>query len=114
MKKIVSLLTVALFVVSTMASSFAMEESGNFRKGKYKYRKMAKMAMEAGKSETKKPNLDPSSKTRAQWERLFDKKDYSEFSNPSDWEKLSEDDLLNIYAYLYKYAADSPTPAKCK
>ncbi len=114
MKKIVTILSLLVFVVSTMASVFAMENTGNYRKGKYKYRGMAKAAFKAGKSESKKPNLDPSSKTRAQWERLFDKKDFSEFSCPEDWKKLDEKDLLNIYAYLYKYAADSPTPAKCK
>ena len=29
-------------------------------------------------------------------------------------EAVEDAELLNIYTYLYEYAADSPTPAKCK
>jgi hypothetical protein len=50
----------------------------------------------------------------AQWKRLFEKKDFEEFLCKEEWSQLSEGDIADIYAYLYKHAADSPTPAKCK
>jgi hypothetical protein len=111
---IIRILSACALLISCTASLWALEPSGNDRKGKYLYRKMAQTCFTKGQSESEKPKLDPSSKTQGQWDLVFSKKDFSCFVCPSDWEALKDEDLLNIFTYLYKHAADSPTPAKCK
>ncbi|MDC0357961.1 cytochrome c family protein [Oligoflexia bacterium] len=91
----------------------AAEPDGNDRKGKYSYRGVYKACNARGEVESTKPALNPDSKTRAQWERVFKKKDFEQFGCAKEWEALSEDELNNILAYLWEHAADSPTPAKC-
>ena len=89
-------------------------EKGNGRKGKYTYRKVYKSCFERGVVESKKPHLNPDTKTQAQWTRVFDKKDFDQFGCQEEWAALSEEELGDIYTYLHDHAADSPTPAKCK
>ena len=43
-----------------------------------------------------------------------DKDKYKEFPCKAEWDKLTPEDLGDIYAYLYEHAFDSPSPAKCK
>ena len=89
-------------------------EKGNPRKGKYTYRKVYKSCMERGAVENSKPTVNPDAMTRAQWDRLFENKDFEQFGCAEEWAALSAEDLTDIYSYLWEYAADSPTPAKCK
>jgi hypothetical protein len=112
-KKIcINLLSLAI-VFCFVGVSFS-ENQGNSRKGKYLYRKIYSSCMERGEVEEAKPPIGPDSKTQAQWTRLFDKKDFTEFGCKEEWSKLSDQELLNIYTYLHSHAADSPSPAKCK
>jgi hypothetical protein len=103
-----------LLIVSTAGIGMANEPDGNDRKGKYTYKKVYKACAQRGEVDSSVPPLSPDSKTMAQWKRLFEKKDFEEFLCKQEWSQLSEDDIADIYAYLYKHAADSPSPAKCK
>ena len=113
-KVIVSTLAV-LFLVASSSMCFADDgPGGNKRKGKYTYKKVYKTCFKAGKIDAKKPFISPSDKTMAQWKRIFDKKEYAIFKCADQWGALTKEEIKNIYSYLYGYAADSPSPAKCK
>ncbi|RJP75691.1 MAG: cytochrome c family protein [Desulfobacteraceae bacterium] len=90
------------------------EEQGNERKGKFTYQKLYKSCHEKGVISSSKPPISPDAKTQAQWKRVFDKKNFTEFGCEQEWATLDEQQLLNIHAYLHAHAADSPSPAKCK
>ena len=113
MKKIVLLLTVLAFAATSFGPVFAME-MGNKRKGKYTYRKVYKACMTRGEVDSPKPVVNPDAHTQAEWTTIFEKKDFAKFQCASEWEALSNEQLTDIYTYLYSFAADSPTPAKCK
>ncbi len=117
-KKIgVSMLAI-LFILGFITVSFAADNGpgGNKRKGKYTYRKVYTACFERSESEVSeaKPPINPSDKTMAQWKQVFETKDFSEFKCAPEWDALSDEDLLDIYSYLYGYAADSSSPATCK
>ncbi len=86
----------------------------NERKGKYTYRKIYKACRKRGEVDSPRPILSPDAMTQAQWDRVFEKKDFDQFGCKEEWSKLSDQDLANIHAYLRAHAADSPSPAKCK
>ena len=97
MRRLVMLIVAMMFVVTTVGTSLAMEQ-GNKRK----------------EVDNIKPPLNPSDKTQAEWEALFDKRDFVEFGCLEEWEKMSDAEITDIFAYLYAHASDSPTPLKCK
>ena len=113
MKKMTVSILALVFILSTTGLVFAGSK-GNARKGKYTYRKVYEACHKSGGAESAKPAINPDEKTQAQWKRVFDKKDFEDFGCAEEWGNLSEEDLLNIFTYLHKHAADSPTPAKCK
>ena len=113
-KKIMVYLLALLFVMTSTAVCFAEAPSGNKRKGKYTYRKVYQACFERGEVDSKKPHINPSDKTMDQWQRVFENKDFSEFKCSQEWNALTEEEIMDIYAYLYGYAADSPSPATCK
>jgi hypothetical protein len=86
-------------------------EKGNYRKGKYTFRKNCRTCHSDKGSAV---SLSPDSKTQAQWTRIFKPGKYKKLACKAEWEKLSESNRLDIYTYLHKYAFDSPSPAKCK
>ena len=101
-----------LATLSFAGNTFAIEK-GNDRKGKYTYRKVYTACHARGEVDSPKPPISPDAKTMAQWEEVFTTKAFDEFGCKTEWEALSEADLSDIFSYLYKHAADSPTPAKC-
>ena len=105
---------VAVMLVFVFAGASAALEKGNKRKGKYTYRKVYKACMQSGEVDSPRPPISPDKKTRAQWTRVFEKQDFAQFGCQQEWEKLTEEQLADIYGYLWEYAADSPSPAKCK
>lgn len=107
---------IALVMASALVAAPAMADkpNGNPIKGKYSYKQVYKDCHARGEISEKKPTVDPSSKTRAQWARVFDKKEFGSMGCSQEWGTLTDGELANIHAYLYKGAADSPTPAKCK
>ncbi len=113
-KKLMVLAMVVMFVLSGATLLFAQGPDGNKRKGKYTYKNVYKACAARGEVQSKIPVVSPSDKTMAQWERVFDKKKFDLFKCNDEWSKLSEEGINDIYSYLYNYAADSPTPAKCK
>ena len=113
-RKMVKVLAPALALSMLYVAVASAEPSGNDRKGKYAYRGVYEKCMQRGEVTESKPPLSPDAKTQAQWERVFEKKDFTQFGCAPEWTALTEDELTNILAYLWKHAADSPTPAKCK
>ena len=116
MKKKLTITALAVFF-ATIWIGFCFAggpQGGNPRKGKLTYRSIYNSCANRGEVESRSPILNPSDKTMAQWERIFEKRDFSEFKCQQEWAALSENDIADIYAYLYEHAADSPTPAKCK
>ncbi len=113
LKRTIISLTALIFLFASAGTTLALEK-GNDRKGKYTYRKVYKACMARGEVDSAKPPISPDTKTQAQWTRAFTKKDFEDFGCKEEWSKLSEEDLMDIYAYLHDHAADSPTPAKCK
>ncbi len=113
MKRVIISLTVLMFVFTSVGLALA-EPDGNKRKGKYTYRKVYKACMEHGEVDSPKPVLNPDSKTQAEWTVVFNKLEFADFGCSAEWGNLGEQELLDIYTYLWSFAADSPTPAKCK
>ncbi len=113
MKKVVLVLTILAFICTGLAPVFAAGK-GNKRKGKYTYRKVYKACMARGEVSAPKPIVNPDAHTQAEWTQVFEKKDFAEFKCAPEWAALDDKQLLDIYTYLYSFASDSPTPAKCK
>ena len=114
MKKWIMIALTFVFVSSAIGVGFAMEPTGNDRKGKYTYRKVYKACMARGEVNSVTPPVSPIAKTQAEWIRVFEAKDFAEFGCAPEWEALTDEDLLDIFTYLHNYAADSPAPATCK
>jgi hypothetical protein len=112
-RKLIVTAMALFFVFSAVGMSFALDK-GNKRKGKYTYRKVYKACFERGAVDSKTPPISPADKTMAQWEQVFESKDFTQFGCADEWNSLSETDLLDIYSYLHAHGSDSPTPAKCK
>lgn len=104
------------FLVGFSGIGFADDssEAGNKRKGKYTYRKVYKTCHERGGIDSPKPILNPDAKTQAQWKDIFENKKFEEFGCAEEWNKLTEEELRDIFSYLHDHASDSPTPAKCQ
>ncbi len=113
MKKLIITAIAVLFAFSSASVCLASAKA-NARKGKYTYRKVYKSCHKRGEVESATPFLSPDTKTMAQWDRVFEEKDFDQFKCKEEWSKLSDKDLENIHAYLRAHAADSPSPAKCK
>ncbi len=111
--KIVLIMMAVLLSVCFLGTGLAMEQ-GNKRKGKYTYRKIYKACMERGEVEAAKPTINPDAHTQAEWETIFDNKEFEEFGCKTEWDAVNDKDLVDIFTYLYQHGSDSPTPAKCK
>jgi mono/diheme cytochrome c family protein len=110
MKRLISTL-ISLTLVFVFAGSLLAVEKGNSRKGKYTFRKSCRDChMEGGKAQ----EMSPANKTQAQWDTVFGKDKFKEFPCKAEWEKLTPEDISDIYAYMHEHAFDSPSPAKCK
>ncbi len=115
MKKTLLLFITILFLSNSIGIAVAEEGlGGNNRKGKYLYRKVYKACAEAGEVDTATPPVNPSDKKRAEWKNIYENKKLEEFGCATYWEALSDKDVLDIFSYLYEYAADSPSPASCE
>ena len=112
-KKVFLTLMAVVFVFGTVSAAFALER-GNKRKGKYTYRKVYNACFERGAIESKLPPLSPADKTQAEWNTVFESKDFGQFQCQEEWGQLSDKDVADIYTYMHDHAFDSPSPAKCK
>ncbi|ADU64170.1 MAG: cytochrome c [Pseudodesulfovibrio sp.] len=95
----------ALVVMMTVSMAFALGD-GNGRKGKFLYRKNCRSCHD-GKSAA---DLSPADRTQAEWKATF--ADMGKIKCSDGW-TISKEELNDIYTYLYEYAKDSPSPAKC-
>ena len=112
-KKAVFWVTAVAFIFGTASLGMALDK-GNKRKGKYTYRKLYSACYERGAVESKTPPISPADKTQAEWTTMFESKDFSQFGCQEEWQKLSQEDVTDIYTYMHDHAFDSPSPAKCK
>ena len=87
----------------------------NPRKGKVFYKKHCRVCHDGNTADVKM--LEPITKTMAQWERQFAEGGEVAKCHPRVVDKLSveltDQDLLDIQAYLVQHAADSDQPATC-
>ena len=114
-KKLLAVTMVIMFVIVPFTMAVADEgPAGNKRKGKYTYRKVYKACAAAGEVDSATPKISPADKKMAEWTDIFENKKFDEFGCLSNWAALADKDILDIYTYFYKHAADSPTPAKCQ
>ena len=111
--KIVSIALALLVSICFVGTSLAMEK-GNKRKGKYTYRKLYKACMSRGEVDSPKPTVNPDAHTQAEWEEIFDNRKFGEFGCKDEWSGVRDEDMVDIFTYLYSHGSDSPTPAKCK
>lgn len=110
MKRLMTIL-ILLTLVFVFAGSLLSAEKGNSRKGKYTFRKSCREChVEGGKAQ----EMSPANKTQAQWDTVFAKDKFKEFPCKAEWEKLTPEDISDIYTYVREGAFDSPSPAKCK
>ena len=112
-RKSITLILAVILAISFLGVSFATE-NGNKRKGKYTYRKVYKSCQQRGEVDSATPPISPADKTQDAWKKIFEKQSFEEFGCKNEWSALSETEITDIYAYLHSYAADSPSPAKCK
>lgn len=112
-RRTIASIMAVLFVFTAAGTVFALDK-GNKRKGKYTYRKVYKACHERGEVDSATPFISPADKTQAQWEEIFQNQKLDEFGCQEEWTGLSDEQMSDIYAYLYEHASDSPTPAKCK
>lgn len=127
-KKIISVILATLMTVAWLGVAYALDE-GNKRKGKYTYRKVYKACMERGEVDSQKPPVNPADRKQEEWKTIFSKlvdnksndqpldaenEMFKEFGCMEEWSQLTDENINDIYAYLYNHASDSPTPATCK
>jgi hypothetical protein len=111
MGKRILIVTLCLVISVVIANGIFASEKGNGRKGKYLFRKNCRTChSETGSAK----ELSPISKTQADWQAVFENDAFKNLSCGGEWKKRSEQDLLDIYAYMYDHAFDSPSPLKCK
>ena len=108
-KRNIALLLALFMLVAGAGLSFAMGD-GNYRKGKYLYRQSCRSCHDGSGAK----ELSPLTKTQADWQKTFDAANRDKIKCKAEWAKRSDQDLNDIYTYLWKHAKDSPTPAQCK
>ncbi|HKJ98481.1 MAG TPA: cytochrome c [Desulfotignum sp.] len=107
--------TLAVFTLGSFPAVFAEDgPDGNSRKGKYTYRKVIKACHERGEVDSASPQVSPADMKRAEWKEVFENRKFDAFGCLPEWDAMSDEDIADIHAYFYAYAADSPAPATCK
>lgn len=107
-RNLITGLVVALLLVSLAGLAFAESPGGNFRKGKYLFRKNCRSChVEGGQA----ASLSPADQTQAEWKEVF--ANWETVPCADEWKGMSDADRLDIFTYMYDFAKDSPSPAKC-
>ena len=104
------LVLAVLLLFCFLGLSIAEEKIGNTRKGKYLFRKNCYVCHKDG---GKAHELGPYLKKIKEWEAIFAKDKYMEYQCKAEWQKLTEQDLLDILTYLRAGASDSKVPRGC-
>ena len=112
MKKIFGCVLMGTLVFVFLGSAMA---GGNYRKGKYLFRKNCRAChMENATGGQQAKVLEPSTYTMTEWTAAFAPEKADTYPCKAEWEKATPKGIRDIHSYLYKFAKDSPTPAKCK
>jgi hypothetical protein len=106
-RKLIALVVTLLFIASVVGVALAESPGGNFRKGKYLFRKSCRSCHVEGGAAS---DLSPADKTQAEWTKTF--ADWQSLPCSDDW-SISDTDRLDIFTYMHDFAKDSPSPAKC-
>lgn len=116
MKKVnVVLITMLIGIYALVFTSLGFAGAkGNARKGRYLFRQNclschSKSAAEKGVGKI----VQPSSKTQEEWKITFGEENYKKVKCINNWDKLSAEDINDLYLFLYEHASDSPTPVDC-
>lgn len=115
-KKATSVILALLVLAATISVASAYGD-GNYRKGKYLFRKHCRVC-HAPDAKGAKPakEMSPSSKTMADWKKAFAPEAVATYPCKDVWAGLDAEGkgaINDIYTYLYKHGKDSPTPLKC-
>jgi len=111
MKKIFGCVLMGTFILGFIGSATA----GNYRKGKYLFRKNCRSChMENATGAQQAKILEPATYTMTEWTEAFKPEKAATYPCKAEWDKATPKGTEDIYSYLYKFAKDSPTPAKCK
>ena len=81
----------------------------NSRKGKMLFRKNCRACHNGSKAQ----ELGPYQKTIKEWEAAFAKDKLKDYACKDEWQKLSEQDLIDILEYLRAGASGSAVPRGC-
>jgi len=95
--------------LSLFSLGIAGVQKANSRKGKYLFRTKCRLCHNGDKAQA----LGPFQKKIKEWNSIFAKDKYEQYPCKDQWEKLSEQDLLDILTYLRAGAADSKVPRGC-
>ena len=97
-----------LVLAATVGLAVAAETlGGNARKGKYLYTKNCRTCHGQTASD-----LSPSSLVQAEWKVHFE--NAAALPCRDKWPaEMTEADVKDTFSYLYDFAKDSPSPAKC-
>lgn len=106
---LVSLIIVGVAIAAPDYASYDVDyEFGNDSKGQFIWRQNCRLVCHDGEHGDG-PMLSPMDKLMADWETIA--QHVGEIKCLDKWpDTLSEDDLSDIFSYLYNGAADSPTP----
>jgi len=104
MKRTTGILVALILVIAAASLAYAAE--GNARKGKYLYRQKCRSCHGVSASD-----LSPSSKTQADWKKMFAKPEALKCYK--EWKGVTPEERTDIFSYLHDFAKDSPSPAKC-
>ena len=108
-KKGILVIVTLIFSFCSIGLSLAQDKAANARRGKALFRQNCRACHSGDKAQ----ELGPYQKKIKEWEAVFAKDKYKEYKCRSEWEKLSEQDLLDMLKYLRDGAADSKVPRGC-
>ncbi len=112
MKKVFGCFVMVTLIFGFLGSAMA---DGNYRKGKYLFRKHCRSChMENATGPKQAKVLEPATYTMEEWKAAFAPEKAATYPCKNVWDEVGEEGIQDIYSYLYKFAKDSPTPAKCK
>lgn len=116
--KFLTALTIGFLGIFSLTSVSNLQAGDNAKKGKFLYKTSCRLACHEGKTEGAK-ELNPTSKTKAQWESFFKdgNKKLLKVHGKKELEKVQkefkEQDYKDILKYLYEHASDSDQPQTC-
>lgn len=114
MKRSLTLVTVSVVVLGFVGMALALG-GGNYRKGKYLFRKNCRLChMENATGPVQAKTLEPATFTMDDWVAAFSPDKAAAYPCKETWDGLKKSDINDIFTYMHKFAKDSPTPLKCK